>query len=103
MNALATAFLPLLLLASVLPLAEPAEGTTSYTPVKFGMDAGSVSAQSTAGVKPNYGSLWIGPWTLSSGWGGPDAQLAKLKASGVTPVVQFYYWGNDISRSCIQN
>ncbi|MHB8633282.1 MAG: hypothetical protein ACYDBQ_04840 [Thermoplasmatota archaeon] len=72
-------------------------------PVRFGMDADSVAQQSAAGAAPDYGTLWIGPWTLSSGWGGPDAQLDTLRAQGVTPAIQFYYWGDDISQACITN
>jgi PKD repeat protein len=73
------------------------------TPMSFGMDSASISYQSGAGVKPDYGTFWIGPWTLSSGWGGPDAQLDSMKAAGVTPAIHFYYWGDDISQSCLEN
>ena len=117
MNALAKASLGLV--AALLIVAAPAgpvaseglssSGSTSPTappttaPLRFGMDAGSVAAQAAAGAKPDYGTLWIGPWTLTSGWGGPDAQLAALKSAGVTPAVHFYYWGDDISPTCIES
>jgi PKD repeat protein len=72
-------------------------------PVSFGMDSASMSHQANAGVKADYGTFWVGPWTLSSGWGGPDGQLASMGAAGVTPAIHFYYWGDDISPSCVEN
>lgn len=109
MNALANAILGLvaaaLLLTVGLPLATGTEAAmpTTATPVRFGMNASSVAAQKAAGVAPDYGTLWIGPWTLSSGWGGPDGEMAAMKAAGVTPAIHFYYWGDDISPSCVEN
>jgi hypothetical protein len=103
MNPLPTGLLALFaLLGSVLLVAPDAEAA-AVPAVKFGMDAPGVSAQTAAGVKPDYASMWIGPWTLSSGWGGPDTTLSKLKAAGVTPAVHFYYWGDDISPTCVEN
>jgi PKD repeat protein len=69
----------------------------------FGMDSGSASAETAAGVKPDYGTFWIGPWTLTSGWGGPDGQLDAMRNAGVTPAIHFYYWGDDISQTCLEN
>ena len=107
MNHLPTGLATFALLAGSL-LAIPAlimggNAATPATPVAFGMDANSVAAQTNAGVKPDYGTFWIGPWTLSSGWAGPDGQLDSMKAAGVTPAVHFYYWGDDISQSCLEN
>ncbi|HET6397955.1 MAG TPA: hypothetical protein VFH47_00185 [Candidatus Thermoplasmatota archaeon] len=104
MNKLATAFVSLAVLLGAAVLAAPAEASTAGTgALKFGMDAQSVSKQSAAGAKPDYGTLWIGPWTLTTGWAGPNAELLKLKNAGVTPVVHLYYWGDDISPSCIES
>jgi hypothetical protein len=76
-----------------------AAGTAS---LKFGMGADSIAAQTAAGVKPDYGTFWIGPWTINS-WGGPDAHLDQMRSAGVTPAIHFYYWGDDITPSCIEN
>jgi PKD repeat protein len=93
-----------LLVGAVLIAVTPASSAADTShPVLFGMESGSVSAQSAAGVKPDYGTFWIGPWTLSSGWGGPDGQLSAMKSAGVTPAIHFYYWGDDISPSCVEN
>jgi hypothetical protein len=100
-NALSHAFVLALLAGSALLAAQPADATAA--PVLFGMDAGSVSSQAAAGAKPDYGTMWIGPWTLSSGWGGPDGQMSALKSQGVTPAIHFYYWGDDISPSCVES
>ncbi len=94
-TALAAAFV-----VATLPIAG---GQAASSPVKFGMDAAAVSAQAAAGVPADYGTFWIGPWTLSSGWGGPDSQLTAMKSAGVTPAIHFYYWGDDISPSCVEN
>lgn len=72
-------------------------------PLRFGMDIDSIRAQTEAGAKPDYGMIWIGVWNLKHGWGGPDAALERSRDAGVTPVVQFYYWGDDISKECIEN
>ncbi|HWH31921.1 MAG TPA: PKD domain-containing protein, partial [Egibacteraceae bacterium] len=81
---------------------EPAPAAAGV-PMRFGMDANSVSAQAAAGVKPDYGTMWLGPWTLTSGWGGPNSQLTSMRNAGVTPAIHFYYWGDDISQSCLKN
>src|SRR5688572_20210409 len=108
MNALAKALLTTAALGALI-LALPGSAvsqsppTTAPSPIKFGMEASSVSMQTAAGVKPDYGTFWIGPWTLGSGWGGPDARLTEMKNAGVTPAIHFYYWGDDISPSCVEN
>jgi PKD repeat protein len=107
MNTLAKALMTTAALGAML-LAVPGMAvsqsqSTSPPALKFGMEASSVSMQTGAGVKPDYGTFWIGPWTLSSGWGGPDNQLAAMKSAGVTPAIHFYYWGDDISPTCVEN
>jgi hypothetical protein len=67
------------------------------------MDMTSIDAQDDAGVHPDYGLLWVGVWNLRHGWGGPDQQLDAAYQKNVTPVIEFYYWGDDISRSCIED
>lgn len=85
------------LLLSVVPITGAA---AAPPPVLFGMDSASMTAQANAGVAADYGSFWVGPWTLSSGWGGPDAQLDQMRAAGVTPAIHFYYWGDAIAQAC---
>jgi PKD repeat protein len=71
--------------------------------MRFGMDASSLNAQTQAGAKPDYGTMWIGPWTLTSGWVGPTNSLNNMRQAGVTPAIHFYYWGDDISPSCVEH
>jgi hypothetical protein len=68
----------------------------------FGMDAGSVDEQTAAGAKPDFGTYWVGPWTLQHGWKGPDDAMDSLVRQGVTPAVHLYYWGDDMSITCLE-
>ena len=103
MNTLPAGLATLGLLLGALATIPTLGGATTPAPFAFGMDAASVGAQVAAGVKPEYGTFWIGPWTLTSGWGGPDAELDRMKAAGVTPAIHFYYWGDDISKACVED
>ncbi len=97
-------FATALFLLSGLPTTGAADPTTAPAGrILFGMDAGSIKAQADNGVAPDLATFWIGPWTLTSGWGGPDAQLTQMANAGVTPAIHFYYWGDDISQSCLEN
>lgn len=96
------AVLALAVVFAALPAPRAVEAAPAE-PVRFGMEAASVDLQVQAGVKPDYGVIWVGPWTLTSGWGGPDDALRKMAAAEVTPVVQFYYWGDDISPTCVED
>jgi len=103
MNRLATALLSAALVVGVLPvMGQPAEAATPE-PIGFGMEAGAIDLQTNAGVKPDYGTFWIGPWTLKYGWGGTDDKLDSMRSKGVTPAIHFYYWGDDISQNCLEN
>lgn len=109
MNALAKASFGLVAAALIFavpagPVASQSPPTTaSVAPMAFGMNANSIADQTAAGVKPDYGTFWLGPWTLSSGWGGPDAQLSSMRSQGITPAIHLYYWGDDISKDCLEN
>ncbi len=106
MNKLAIAILSLGLFIGGLPLVIDSVGATTSDPgtMGFGMEAASIGYQTDAGVAPDYGTFWIGPWTLNhGGWGSPDSELSNMKSQGVTPAIHFYYWGDDISQSCLQH
>lgn len=80
----------------------PAQAATS-DPVLFGMGANTIHKEAAAGVAPDLATFWVGPWTLKHGWGGPDGQMSSLRSAGVTPAIHFYYWGDDITPTCIEN
>jgi hypothetical protein len=50
-----------------------------------------------------YGSIWAGAWNQRWGWGGIEEQLNTAKATGVTPVIQWWYWGDDITPACVES
>ncbi|MGQ0536223.1 MAG: hypothetical protein ACT4PT_09135, partial [Methanobacteriota archaeon] len=102
-RASALGLLAALLLAGLPSPVPGAAAAPAASPLKFGMDVASVADQTNAGVAPDYGSFWVGVWNEKSGWGWVDTNLDRLRAAGVTPMVQFYYWGDDISSSCVEN
>ncbi|HEX9816481.1 MAG TPA: hypothetical protein VGB18_05835, partial [Candidatus Thermoplasmatota archaeon] len=94
----------LILVITIFAAVTPAGSAQVSAPgVLFGMDINSMDAQKQAGVPADYATLWAGVWNLKSGWGGPNAAVDRAVANGVTPVVHFYYWGDDISKDCVEN
>jgi hypothetical protein len=75
----------------------------AQAPMQFGFDAKSVDRARSRGIPVAYGSTWAGSWVQKYGWGGIEDDLKKSKAAGVVPVVQWWYWGDDISPSSIEN
>ena len=72
-------------------------------PVKFGFDAKSVQRARSLGMPVTYGSTWAGSWNQKWGWNGIEQDLLLAKSAGAVPVVQWWYWGDDISPSCVAN
>ena len=91
--------LVVLLLGACLPgPAAAAEGT-----VLIGMSQNSAQALMDAGAKPQLGSYWVGLWMASSGWGGLENALRSAISVGNTPVIYWYYWGDSITPTCVEN
>jgi hypothetical protein len=82
--------------------APPASPTPAAATMAFGADASSVAALASQGIPADYGTLWVGAWTLRWGWDAPDAALRALRAANVTPAVQLYYWGDDLTQGCLE-
>jgi len=78
----------------------PAE---AQQPIRFGVDAKAASQGRGLGLPVTYASTWAGAWVQKYGWGGVEADLRAAKAADAIPVVQFWYWGDDISPSCVEN
>ncbi len=74
-------------------------------PIQFGFDVASATRARALGMPVAYGSLWVGSWNQPEkyGWGGITDQLQTAKANGVIPVIQWWYWGDDISPSCVEH
>ena len=88
-----------LLLATALPL--PAAAAAGARP-PLGMDTAAIRDLQAAGAAPRYASFWVGPWMAQHGWNGLTNALETAKATGTTPVVYWYYWGDGISKSCVE-
>lgn len=75
----------------------------AQVPVQFGFDAKSVHRARGLGMPVAYGSTWAGAWNQKWGWKGIEDDLRAAKAAGAIPIVQWWYWGDDISPSCVEN
>lgn len=71
--------------------------------LSLGVDAASVPEMKNAGATPQHGQTWVGAWMRSSGWNGFETDMRTMRDNGVTPVVMWYYWGDQISVSCVQH
>ncbi len=76
--------------------------TPAPAPLLFGVDLQSVAYANKKGVPLGLGSFWVGSWSAKQGWGYAEGQLRAAKQNGVTPVVHWWYWGDDISPACIE-
>lgn len=86
---------------SYLALSHGSSLGTPFGTVAYGIDAYG-ARHLPGGVKPNYGTIWIGAWTAHSGWNYLDGEVAALRDAGITRAIQFYYWGDDISQACLE-
>jgi hypothetical protein len=84
-------------------LALMATWAVAQAPMHFGFDIKSLALARTLGVPVTYGSTWAGSWIQKFGWNGIEEDLRAAKAAGAIPVVQWWYWGDDISPSCVEN
>lgn len=50
-----------------------------------------------------YGQIWVGAWNLQYGWENVGRQLDWMAEHNVTPVIQVFYWGNDIGKDCLRD
>lgn len=71
--------------------------------MQFGFDAKSVQRARSLGMPVTYASTWAGVWNQKQGWKGIEDDLRGAKAAGAIPVVQWWYWGDDISPNCVEN
>jgi hypothetical protein len=71
--------------------------------MQFGIDIDSLDRAQKSGLDFSFGTVWAGGWTQKHGWNDIEAKLRTAKKHGVTPVVSWWYWGDDISPSCLAN
>ena len=72
-------------------------------PMRFGADLSALPRARSQGLAFTYGTFWLGAWTQKYGWSDANTQLRAAAAGGVTPVISWWYWGDDISPSCVEN
>ena len=75
----------------------------SATPMRFGIDMESLDRARGKDLNFAYGVFWVGSWTQKQGWNHTESELRTARSRSVTPVINWWYWGDDISPSCIRD
>ena len=70
--------------------------------MRFGVHVDSLAKAESHSLPMSYGVFWMGSWTQKYGWGYAEQQLTAAKAKGITPIVHWWYWGDDISPDCVE-
>ena len=71
--------------------------------LRFGADVESLDRANARGLQLSYGTLWVGAWTQKWGWGYAQDSMRAAAARNVTPVIHWWFWGDDINPSCVEN
>jgi hypothetical protein len=89
---------------TAVPAPAPRHGGTIVTlePMRFGVDMASVGKTASEGLSVAYGAFWVGPWTQKYGWEETDRHLEDARKLHVVPVVNWWYWGDDISPKAVE-
>jgi len=82
------------------PVPEPAP--VNLPRMRFGVPVDALAATGSRGVDMNFGVFWTGAWTQKHGWGYAEENLEAARRQGITPVVHWWYWGDDISPACVE-
>lgn len=82
---------------------DPGPRMVPAPPMRFGMGLWHLEMQREHGIQPDLGQAWAGAWNLHQGWGPIDRHLDTARETNITPVIQVFYWGNDISKRCLQH
>jgi hypothetical protein len=88
--------------ALLIGLAMVSRAASASEPMRFGLDVASAQTAVDRGLTISYGSMWAGAWNQRWGWDGIATQLRAAKASHVIPVIQWWYWGDDISPAAVE-
>ena len=84
------------------PEPTPAPAPVGLAPMRFGLPVAALSDAASHGVSMNYGVLWTGAWAHKWGWTSTEEKLQSARARGVTPIVHWWYWGDEISPDCVE-
>lgn len=85
------------------PTPRDAGAVLSLAPMGFGVDMASVGKAESQGLPVAYGGFWAGPWNQKYGWDDADQSLREARKRGVVPVVNWWYWGDDISPQAVES
>lgn len=71
--------------------------------MRFGVDMESIGRARAKGLDLAFGTFWVGSWTQKYGWNNAESQLRGARKHHVTPVINWWYWGDDISPRCVEH
>src|SRR5688572_27647693 len=78
----------------------PAQPATAVVDkLAFGFPESAVATVAAEGVQLAYSTSWAVGGDTSS----VDNVIATADAQNTTPVIHWYYWGDNISRACVDN
>jgi hypothetical protein len=72
-------------------------------PLRFGTEVKSLARARSQGLSFEYGVTWAGAWNQKYGWDAVRRDLREARARGATPVVQWWYWGDEISPAALRD
>lgn len=84
-----------------IPPGPPDRELRPATGMRFGIDANAVDRFAEQAGPPDYATVWVGEWNIDHGWKDTGATLQAIRAKGITPAIHFYYWGDDLGRTCL--
>lgn len=90
------------LVAVVLALSPATVQSAGTAPMRFGADMESLQVVRARGLSMSYGTVWAGSWNQKQGWAHVESQLRAAKKRDITPVINWWYWGDDISPRCVE-
>jgi hypothetical protein len=82
--------------------APPAPAPAPAVAMRFGVHVDSLAKADSHALPMSFGVFWMGSWTQKYGWGYAEQNLTSARNRGLTPVVHWWYWGDDISPDCVE-
>lgn len=77
----------------------------SVSEIKFGSNIDALDYESETNWHPEYTLAWAGQWMQTDpyGWQTFNGWIESISAADSTPVILWYYWGNDTTQEKIEN
>lgn len=83
------------------PAPEPAPVPSPLPAMRFGAPVDALTHADRQGIAMQFGVFWMGAWTAKHGWDYAEDNLNAARRRGITPIVHWWYWGDDISPACV--